>query len=177
MKQSQGLNFHASFLETLLSNIKDEESFHELYIHLKAPIYAYSLSLLKNKEDALDNVQDVFITLYREIDSYQPNQKPMNWIFTITRNAALTKLRKKRITVELEGNENSIPFSKKEDQLVFQFFMEQLKEEERNIILLHLLWGFKHREIATLLNSNLSTVLSKYHRAIKKLKEMEEEHE
>ena len=55
--------------------------------------------------------------------------------------------------------------------------MEQLKEEERNIVLLHLLWGFKHREIATILNSNLSTVLSKYHRAIKKLKGMEGLHE
>ena len=51
--------------------------------------------------------------------------------------------------------------------------MTKLTEEEQNIILLHLLWGFKYKEIAEILNSNLSTILSKYHRSIKKLKEME----
>ncbi len=173
MEQSQISKISASSLEHLLLDIKEEESFYELYLLLKAPIYSYSLSILKNREDALDNVQDVFITLYHQIDSYQPTQKPMNWIFTITKNAAFSKLRKKKPTVELDENISHGKFQKEEDRLLFQYFMEQLKEEERNIVLLHLLWGFKHREIATILNSNVSTVLSKYHRAIKKLQEME----
>ena len=88
-------------------NIKDEQSFHELYIHLKAPIYAYSLSLLKNREDSLDNVQDVFITLYREIDSYQPNQKPMNWIFTIKEMKKISHSLSKKINCFLKLSWNN----------------------------------------------------------------------
>ena len=46
-----------------------------------------------------------------------------------------------------------------------------LGEEERQIVLLHAVTGLKHREIAALLELPLSTVLSKYHRALKKLRE------
>ncbi len=170
MEQSKTTDRDHASLESLLLNIKDENSFHELYILLKAPIYGYSLTILKNQEDALDNVQDVFITLYNQIDSYQEGTKPMNWIFTITKNKALSKIRKRKNTIELE--DNTFSFSNEEDQLFFKVLMEQLKEEERTIILLHLLWGFKHREIAEILDSKVSTILSKYNRAIKKLKEM-----
>ncbi len=163
-----------SSLEQLLLNIKQEDSFHELYLLLKAPIYGYSLTILKNREDALDNVQDVFITLYNQIDTYDQKNKPMNWIFTITKNKAISKLRKQKPTIDIEEyRETPIKFAKEEDRVLFNILMEQLSEEERTIILLHLLWGFKHREIADILNSKVSTILSKYHRAIKKLKEME----
>lgn len=49
--------------------------------------------------------------------------------------------------------------------------LKSLKEEERSIILLHDAGGMKHREIAELLDMPLPTVLSKYHRAMKKLLE------
>ncbi len=173
MEQSKKFNLPTESLEKLLINIKDENSFHELYLLLKAPIYGYSLTILKNREDALDNVQDVFITLYHQIDSYQREKKPMNWIFTITKNKAITKLRQRRDTEKIEDYMTSISFSKEEDKILFEILMNQLQEEERSIVLLHLLWGFKHREIAEMLSIKLSTVLSKYHRATKKLKEME----
>ena len=49
--------------------------------------------------------------------------------------------------------------------------MEALNDDERQIIMLHAVCGFKHREIAELLNKPLSTVLSKYRRGLKKLKD------
>jgi RNA polymerase sigma-70 factor (ECF subfamily) len=48
--------------------------------------------------------------------------------------------------------------------------MERLSDEERQIIVLHAVAGFKHREIGEMLDLALPTVLSKYHRAIKKLR-------
>lgn len=45
-----------------------------------------------------------------------------------------------------------------------------LEEQSRRIVLLHAVTGLKHREIAQLLELPLATVLSKYHRALKKLK-------
>lgn len=150
----------------------DIDSFHELYLLLTPPIYAYSLSILKHREDALDNIQDVFITIYEKIDNYEEKDKALSWIFTITKNMAMSKLRKKKITVDID-NEIISTTDKKEETILLKNLMTNLTEEERNIILLHLLWGFKYKEIAKILNSNLSTVLSKYHRSIKKLKKME----
>jgi RNA polymerase sigma-70 factor (ECF subfamily) len=57
-----------------------------------------------------------------------------------------------------------------DDKVMLQQCMEQLSDEERQIVILHAVAGFKHREIAACLELPLATVLSKYHRAIKKMK-------
>lgn len=172
VKTSRVDNLDNEHIEELLSDINNDDTFHELYLLLKSPIYALSLTILKNREDALDNVQDVFITIMNNIDNYHNDHKPMNWIFTITRNKAISKLRKRKEIFDIDDYINKVHFSNKEDIILFKFLMKDLSEEERNIILLHLLWGFKHREIADILDINLSTIISKYNRAIKKLKEM-----
>ena len=58
-----------------------------------------------------------------------------------------------------------------EDRGVLRACLEQLSDQERQIVALHAVAGFKHREIAALLELPLSTVLSKYNRAIKRLKQ------
>ena len=55
--------------------------------------------------------------------------------------------------------------------MVLKSALEILKEDERQIVLLHASAGLKHREIAVDLQMPLATVLSKYNRAIKKLKQ------
>ena len=57
-----------------------------------------------------------------------------------------------------------------EEKLVIREFMKILSEEEREIVYLHTIAGFKFREIAHICNLALPTVLSKYHRALKKLR-------
>ena len=57
-----------------------------------------------------------------------------------------------------------------EDRALLQQALSGLSGEERQIILLHAVSGLKHREIAQLLERPLSTVLSKYHRGLKKMK-------
>lgn len=59
----------------------------------------------------------------------------------------------------------------KTDNEVLQIALNILSEEERTIVLLSAISGMQHREIAANLGLKLSTVLSKYHRAIKKMRE------
>jgi RNA polymerase sigma-70 factor (ECF subfamily) len=56
-----------------------------------------------------------------------------------------------------------------EERYVIRECMQVLSDEERQIVLLHALSGFKHREIASMMSLPLATVLSKYSRAVKKL--------
>lgn len=58
-----------------------------------------------------------------------------------------------------------------EDRMMLQAAFSKLSVEERNIIMMHLASGLKHREIAEILEKPLSTVLSRYNRALKKMKE------
>ena len=56
-----------------------------------------------------------------------------------------------------------------DDRIVLEALLKSLQDTERQILVLHALSGMKHREIASLLQIPLPTVLSKYHRAVKKL--------
>ena len=57
-----------------------------------------------------------------------------------------------------------------DDKIVLEQCMNALTDTERQIVVLHAVSGFKHREIAAMLSIPLPTVLSKYNRAIKKLR-------
>ena len=56
--------------------------------------------------------------------------------------------------------------------MVTRAVMAKLRDDEREIVMLHAVAGMKHREIASMLELPLSTVLSKYNRALKKLKKL-----
>lgn len=105
--------------------------------------------------------------------------KPMAWILTIARNLALMKLREDgRVaaldTVQIEQEEAFSRIQAVEDRVLIEKLLTALDSEERQIVMLHAVSGLKNREIALLLGLPLNTVLSKYHRAIKKLKALAE---
>ena len=153
---------------------KDTNALHELYEFINKNVYAYSLSILKNHDDALEVMQDTFITIYNNADKYENQDKPMAWILTITKNLSYMKLRKSKVMSDIDdlvfaSNGNH------DDKLLVKYLLDKLTKEEREIVILHVVNGFKFHEIAKLLNLKLSTTLSKYHRAIKRIKEIVKE--
>ena len=57
-----------------------------------------------------------------------------------------------------------------DERVLLQTAMKILSDDEQQIVMLHAVAGVKHREIAALLDMPTATVLSKYSRAIKKLR-------
>ena len=93
----------------------------------------------------------------------------------IARNLALLKLREAKNTVAMSPEDWMEAFADRpdftrEDAITISMLMDTLSDEEREIVSLHALTGLKHREIAAMMDLALPTVLSKYHRALKKLK-------
>ncbi|WP_414151282.1 RNA polymerase sigma factor [Acetobacterium carbinolicum] len=153
----------------------DMVAFEEFYRQTERTVYAFVLSTLKNHDDALDVVQDTYLKIRAAAHLYKPMGKPMAWVFTIARNLSVSKIRNKQKndSITLTDMENDLNFSyvsDAEDRLVLQTALKILSSEETEIILLHAISGFTHREIAKSLEMKLSTVLSKYHRGLKKLK-------
>ena len=58
-----------------------------------------------------------------------------------------------------------------EDSMIIKECLTILSDDERQIVVLHAVSGYKHKDIADLMEMPLPTVLSKYNRALKKLKE------
>ncbi|MGN0467169.1 MAG: RNA polymerase sigma factor [Acutalibacteraceae bacterium] len=164
-----------NYLEELLNGISqgDNNAFEQFYLNTKADVYGFALSILKDTFTAEDVLQDTYVKIMHAASSYSPCGKPMAWVFTITKNLALMKLREKKRYGEMPDYEEASQEShleKIENSTVLSLAMEILSSQECSIIVMHAVSGMKHREISEILDIPLSTVLSKYNRALKKLK-------
>ncbi len=148
-------------------------SMGDLYDLIKTDVFAYALSKIGNKQDADDILQDTFVQIYKNARQYQPKGKPMAWIITIELNLIRRYYQLKSRTSSLENYDIAMQNNNIEEKAINNSFLvdilKTLNDEEREIISLHVVSGMRHREIASLLEKPLSTVLSKYNRAIKKL--------
>ena len=163
-------------IEKLLAEIScgNASAAGALYDLIKTDVFAYALSKTGNKADAEDVMQNVFLKIYKNATRYVPEGKPMAWIFTVEINLIRRFFKiKSRTTALDEKAANYAAAESPETTAVNNAFLRELlktlTEEEREIIVLHVVSGLKHREIAKLLEKPLSTVLSKYNRALGKL--------
>lgn len=176
------LNTAAVIDEGLFQRIAvgDSEALEQLYHATERTLYAYALALTRNHDHAVDLIQECYLKVMGAAHLYKPMGKPLAWLFTITRNLFLMDHRKsKRLTsYDPQDFENTHHFSfveSSEDRMVLEAALTKLTEQEREIVLLYAVSGLKHKDIAEYLNLGLNTVLSKYHRALKKLKQHLEE--
>ena len=165
-------------LDGLLSRIgaEETEAFKLFYEQTRAAVYGFALSLLKNTHDAEDVTQSVYVNVYQTAAQYKSQGKPMAWVLTITKNLCFEKFRKTSREGEMpEYLENDISLSHNmnvDDKILVEFCLNKLNAEERKIVVLHAVSGLRHREIAQLLELPLGSVLSKYNRALGKIKKL-----
>lgn len=169
-------------IEELLKKISsgDTASIGVLYDLIKTDIFAYALSRIGNKPDAEDIMQDTFLQIYLHAGQYVPQGKPMAWVITVENNLIRRFFHTRSRTVSLDGSTAQISSEEDTetsvvDSIFLRDLMRTLSSGEREIISLHIVSGMKHREIAALLDKPLSTILSKYNRAIKKLQSIVKE--
>lgn len=163
-------------LEEYLKEIADDNmaSLRLLYEETSAGVYSFTLSMLKNREDAEDAMQDVYLSIHRSAHLYTPMGRPMEWIMTVTKNICISKLRDRNKLKSLSDEDKPIAFpdiSQSEDRMLLNEALKILTDEERKVIILKTVAQLKHREIATVLGIPQATVRSKYRRALKKLKQ------
>ena len=164
--------------ETLLARIgqRDREAFNEFYALTEKILYSYILSIVKDHHTTNDLLQETYLKIMNSAHLYQPMGKPMAWVFTMAKRLCYDYFResKRKSTVDFDDIDNVAEYTQEETRHTHELLeiaLSILNEEEREIVLLSAITGLKHREIAENLDMKLSTVLSKYHRAIKKMRE------
>ena len=164
-------------LRRLLTRIAagEREALAELYHCTRAAVYGLALSYLRNAQDAQDLTQDVYVRVWDHAEQYRPTGSAMGWLLAVCRNLCLMRLRREERHAALSEEEwDAIPAQEcgldADEHTLLQQALASLADEERRIVLLHAVTGMKHREIAALLELPLPTVLSKYHRALKKMR-------
>lgn len=158
----------------------DERAFGELVVRYESKVYSLALKMLRNPEDAEDVLQDTFLRAYRGIKSFQGASTFSTWIYRITANSALMRLRKKQLpTVSIEEqDEKEAPVSIVDwspgpveqvlnDELhrVMDEAIEGLPPEFRQVFILRDVEELSNAEVAEVLDLSVAAVKSRLHRA------------
>ena len=150
----------------------DNNAFEQLYIKTGRGVFAFVLSYLHSRQDAEDVVQNVYLKIKTSVCGYRRGTNATAWILQIAKNSAIDFLRQRKQQVYLDEIENV----GKEDEIsggeVMTAIETTLNEEEQRIVILHVLWGYKHHEIGKILSLPTGTVTSKYKRSIEKLQKV-----
>lgn len=160
----------------------DNAALEQIYRYTSSSMYAFLLSILKNRYDAEDALQDTYVGIFHSASGYRPNHHSKAWLFTIARNQAMMRFREQRRFVSdaeeiLELYPVQDHSQQAQDRLLLNTALKSLGSEESQIVILHAVAGFKHRETARLMGLPLNTVISKYHRSLKLLKQILKEGE
>lgn len=128
---------------------------------------------VKNKEDALDIVQEVAYRSFKKIDTLKKPEYFKTWLIKISISCAIDCLRKNNKVVQLRPEHEElidpyveiIPLSLSLDQL-----LDELNEDEKSIVILKFYEDYSFKEIAEMLNIPLGTSKSILYRALDKLR-------
>lgn len=151
----------------------DRAALGELYEQYKNAVYGLSLAVLKNRSDAEDVMQNVFIRIWDSAGTYRRGEDAGAWVMTITRNLALDKLRGRKYMTDIMEMADTLSggdeISPQIDRMLLDHLLAALDCSERQIVMLHAVGGYTHREIARILGRPCATVRWKYGNAVKKL--------
>lgn len=160
-------------LDNLLLRIAkgDNAAFEKLYVSTNKGVFAFLRTYLHNDADVEDAMQTVYLKIKTGILSYRVGTNGSAWILQIAKNHALNELKKRKNVVSLQDVEYTLSTDEPHVPFGITDVMERvLTEEEQRIITMHVLWRYKHREIAQTLEKPTGTITSTYKRAIEKLK-------
>jgi len=169
-------------LEKLINKCKqrDIRAQSEVYQLFAGKLFALCLKYSKNYQEAQDNLQDGFITIFNKIEQYKFKGSFEGWLKRIIINTALQKYREKNvlnliseevpeeIEVEVDELDISLDFLLK--------IIQELPNRYRLVFNMYVLDGYSHREIAELLEISEGTSKSNLSRARYSLKKKVEEY-
>lgn len=159
-----------------------EEAFASLYEQNRIDIFTFALSILNNYHDAEDVMQEVFVKIKLQASACKDFENANGWLMTVTKNTALDYMRKKkkcRIDEEFvkDSSISTAESSVVDYSLFISELFNELKDDERQIVVLHLISDLTHRTIAKILKLPLTTVKWRYRKAILHLEKISKQKE
>jgi RNA polymerase sigma-70 factor (ECF subfamily) len=170
--------------EFLVAEIKngDKEAFMKLVGLYQQKIFVLTYSMVHEREDALDLVQETFLRLYEKINTYRSGENFNAWLMKIARNICLDfirrqKSRKKESLDQLsperldltDANQDPAHFNPGE---LISRAVVGLPAKQQAVFILHHYQELKYEEIAKELKISVGTVKSLHYKAVRKLRKL-----
>ncbi|MEK4426456.1 sigma-70 family RNA polymerase sigma factor [Solibacillus sp. FSL K6-1523] len=163
-------------LESLVKKAQkgNDKAYLMLFQQYEADIYRMAYVYVKNKEDALDLVQEVAYQSFKKIRTLEKPEYFKTWLMKITINCALNLINKNKKIIPINANFEVLTGAEDKDialTLSLHKLIDTLKEDEKSVILLKYYDDRTLREISEILDIPLGTAKSVLYRALDKLRQ------
>jgi RNA polymerase sigma-70 factor (ECF subfamily) len=165
----------------------DERALEAIFNLYSTRLYNVAWRILGDVAETEEVIQDVFWTAYRKAKTFRGNSQFSTWLYRLTINAALGRIRRSKKNKEVEYDEFLPKFqedghhlvrpvvdwsdtldenyAKREIQQLLNTALEQLKPLDKSVVVLSDLEGMSDKEIAAALRVTVSAVKTRLHRA------------
>ena len=153
----------------------DKVAYKTLYHNHVGRVYALCLRLTGDRGLAEDATQEVFIQLWSKLDRFDGQSQFSTWLHSVSANVTVSYLRKQRNWVQRMFNiETSpameMPAEADSSQVDLEALVVRLPQRARMVFVLHAIEGYRHEEIAQMLDMAVGTSKAQFHRAKQLLK-------
>ena len=159
----------------------DPRTFEELVVAHQHRVFGVALRMLRNRAEAEEVAQEVFLRVHRAIDDFRGEAKLSTWLYAIASRLCLNRLASGERRMAREGEEAlerlrsdadpAAHVERGELEAALRRAIDELPDERRIVVVLRDLEGLSYEEIAAALELPLNTVRSRLHRARMDLKE------
>lgn len=167
-------------IATILKGCADQkrEAQKALYKEFHGYCMSICLRYAETRDDAVEIMNDGFLKVFTYIKSYDLNLAFKPWIRKIMINSALDHIKKYQLKLEqleIEAGLRELVQESQLDVLNYEDLLELIRKlpmAYRTVFNLYAIEGYKHEEIAEMLQINIGTSKSNYHKAKKKLQDL-----
>ena len=153
----------------------EQDAFEEMFRALEGPVFNVAFRMVGDRDDAHDISQITFIKAYERISDYNPSYRFFSWIYRIAVNESLNHIKRQARRVPLqserptsEPSPESACHGHELGQLIQESLM-QLPARQRATMILRHFRDCTYSDIATILNTPVSTVKSDLYLARQRL--------
>ena len=162
---------------------KIKNKFEKIYSIYAKYLYSIGMNILKDETNASDALQNCFMRVFENIDKIDDvtSKQTKSFVSIIMRNESINIYRENKtqnsvtesmeeaLYIIVEGSEVEEIFARAELKKEVEFYLEELNEDDRNIIILKYVKEYSHKEISKIINISIDSVRQRLFRARKKL--------
>lgn len=161
----------------------DVEAFEKIYRRYHGRVYGLCMRMTRNVYQAEELTQDVFIQLFRKINTFRGEASFATWLHKLTANQVLMHFRKPVVKTEQTTIDGTTPLRiacgtenpgrmSVIDRISLSEAIRELPQGYRTVFILHDVEGYDHEQIGQMLGCAIGTSKSQLHKARMKLRSL-----
>ncbi|GGG59161.1 RNA polymerase sigma factor [Bizionia arctica] len=171
----------SKLLEQLQSNQNKEAAFRELMTLYKERLYWHIRHIVKSHDDSDDVLQNTFIKVYKNIQSFKGESKLYSWMYRIATNESLTFIKKRAKQSQISNQEMQqlaidnlkadVYFEGDDIQYKLQEAIAKLPEKQQLVFNMKYFQDIKYKDMSLILETSEGALKASYHIATKKIQD------